>query len=89
MWYEKKEWTIDKDLLHEAKANLKVQQDFFNQLHQLEFIPSQILVNSEMAYYAIYNLATPLGIDIHLAPEVSDFKEFEKDFSDQMFGKDM
>ncbi len=56
------------------------QQHFFEQLHRLEFIPHQIIVDSYFAAEAIDPMADALGIEVILEPDLEDFQILEQQF---------
>ncbi len=48
---------------------------FFEQLHQLEIIPQQLIVNSGMAYDAVEPITQALGIELIFEPDLDEFNE--------------
>ncbi|HMQ63311.1 MAG TPA: hypothetical protein PKE06_21685 [Flavilitoribacter sp.] len=58
----------------------KFEQDFYQQLETVKFIPKRIGVPTVMAYYHIMPIAKILGIELLLMPEYPIFEEFRESF---------
>ncbi len=48
---------------------------FFEQLHEIEIIPEQLVVNSGLAYDAVEPITQALGIELIFEPDLDEFNE--------------
>lgn len=66
------------DLISPKQAMEQIEAAFFNQLHQLGFIPRQIGVGSVMALAALIPIAEALQIKMALIPDEPAFQEVQE-----------
>ncbi len=85
LWVSADGMIVGHNLSFETEPWEKFEQDFYQQLETLGFIPKRIGVSSVMAYYLIMPLTTILGIELLLMPDYPIFDEIRESFFGQFF----
>lgn len=76
LWISYPDGTIvNMDMLGREEGLEKLETSFFNLIHQMGYIPRQIVFNSVMGSNALADLTGKLGIEMIFAPEEPIFRE--------------